>query len=198
MKINYILIFIIFYGCSSFNKNCINNNLTKNINDSVAKKLSFELCEIYGFDQGIRTEGLKLENKSIREMDSINFFRIITFIRKNGFPNEKLLGKENFSHECVVGASFAVLLHNPQRVVKNRDIFNFLIKEVDKGNMTKEYLALILDKYYLAKKGNNMRLFYGTQFGKPCFEDKKISDSLRKEIKLQPLKDNEYKKCNKL
>ena len=97
--------------------------------------------------------------------------------------------------ECVDLAAVAILLHNPHRVVKEDDVRNLLLQEVEKGNMKREFLAAVLDKYYWVKKGNNRRVYYGTQFGKPCIKDRAKSDSLRKAISLPPLKTEDFKNC---
>ncbi|AQX12497.1 hypothetical protein BAX94_01865 [Elizabethkingia meningoseptica] len=165
--------------------------------DKTQDNLSYELCQIYGFDQGIRDTVLTFNKRKVMpEIDSVNFVRIISFIRKNGFPNEKLLGKRNFSQECVESSAVAVLLHNPQRIVKDKNNFYLLLTEVNKGNMKRDFFATVLDKYYWAKKGNNRKVYYGTPFGKPCIEEKRVSDSLRKEIGLNPLDDSSYRKCS--
>ena len=97
--------------------------------------------------------------------------------------------------ECVDLAAVAILLHNPHRVAKEDEVRNLLLQEVEKGNMKREFLAAVLDKYYWSKKGNNRRVYYGTQFGKPCIKDRAKSDSLRKAISLPPLKTEDFKNC---
>jgi hypothetical protein len=164
--------------------------------------LALELCQIFGFDQGIRTSGLygsSIGTKKSMEMDSLNFIKIIDFIKQHGAPNKKNLG-ESYRGTCVQAAVGAVLLHNPQRIVKDKDSFYLLLNEVNKGNLKREGFAFVLDKYYVfqfLKKGIEKRGIYGTQWGKPCLEDRKISDSLRSEIGLPSLKDEDFNQCNK-
>ncbi|MGZ2369187.1 hypothetical protein ACXR6G_05335 [Ancylomarina sp. YFZ004] len=84
--------------------------------------LSFELALIYGSDQGIRDMKLitRKETGAIKlspYLDSINFFKILDFVKTHGMPSEKLLGKDNFSRECVQSAFVAVMLHNPHMLV---------------------------------------------------------------------------------
>lgn len=165
--------------------------------------LAFELCQIYGSDQGIRDMKL-LTSKSrvlafIPSLDSINFFKIMNFVETNGFPNRKLLGDSNYSHECVESAPIAVLLHTPHMLVNNKQYLNVFIEEVKKGNIKPQTLALILDKYYWVKKDEfgNRELLYGSQFGKPCFKNRKKSDSVRNDIGLPPLPDSMFIDCKK-
>ena len=160
--IKVLLLFVILYGCSAQSKRNSENNL------------AFELCEIYGIDQGIRQEGIVIDKKSNIKIDSLNFQRVINFINKNGYPNKDNIGTY-INEKCVKGAATVVLLHNPQHIVNNKENRDILIKEV--------------------KKGNNRRVYYGTQFGKPCIKDRAKSDSLRKTISLPPLKTEDFKTC---
>ena len=132
--------------------------------------------------------------KLIQSVDTFNFNRIIAFIQENGLPRKELLG-DNFKRECVQGAFIAVMLHNPHRLVNEKKYFDILLNEVKKGRLKKEYFATILDKYYWAKS-RTKDVMYGSQFGKPCLQHKEKTNELRKEIGLEPLKDNEFKKCD--
>lgn len=183
--IKVLLLFVVLYGCSAQSKRNSENNL------------AFELCAMYGLDQGIRNYDIKFNRSEIMpKIDSANFYRLITIIKENGYPNPKNVGKRNLKdQECVDLAAVAILLHNPHRVAKEDDVRNLLLQEVEKGNMKREFLAAILDKYYWSKKGNNRRVYYGTQFGKPCIKDRAKSDSLRKAISLPPLKTEDFKNC---
>ena len=180
--IKVLLLFVVLYGCSAQSKRTSKNSL------------AFELCEIYGIDQGIRQEGIVIDKKSNIKIDSLNFQRVINFINKNGYPNKDNIGTY-INEKCVQATATIVLLHNPQHIVKNKENRDILIKEVKKGNMKEETLLLIMDKYYWSKKGNNRRVYYGTQFGKPCIKDRAKSDSLRKAISLPPLKIEDFKNC---
>ena len=179
--IKVLLLFVVLYGCSAQSKRNSRNNL------------AFELCEIYGIDQGIRQEGIVIDKKSNIKIDSLNFQRVINFINKNGYPNKDNIGTY-INEKCVQAAAIVVLLHNPQHIVKNKEYRDLLIKEVKKGNMKEETLLLIMDKYYWhISKGK--KVYMGSKFGKPCIKDRAKSDSLRKAISLPPLKTEDFKNC---
>ena len=179
--IKVLLLFVVLYGCSAQSKRNSRNNL------------AFELCEIYGIDQGIRQEGIVIDKKSNIKIDSLNFQRVINFINKNGYPNKDNIGTY-INEKCVQATATVVLLHNPQHIVKNKENKDILIKEVKKGNMKEETLLLIMDKYYWhISKGK--KVYMGSKFGKPCIKDRAKSDSLRKAISLLPLKTEDFKNC---
>ncbi|MDO4726061.1 MAG: hypothetical protein Q4A56_02415 [Porphyromonadaceae bacterium] len=164
----------------------------KSVQDSIA----FELCQIFGLDQGIRQMNMGCGQSSIK-IDSVNFSKMIDIIDKYGFPCEKTLG-EYFRGECVTMAAIAVMLHNTHKMVKDRKIFNLLLREVNRGNLFAKVFATFLDKYYFMQTFDTVRkVYYGSQWGKPCIEDRAISDSLRNEIGLPPLKDEDFKDCSK-
>jgi len=179
--IKVLLLFVILYGCSAQSKRNSKNNL------------AFELCEIYGIDQGIRQEGIVIDKKSNIKIDSLNFQRVINFINKNGYPNKDNIGTY-INEKCVQATATIVLLHNPQQIVNNKEYRDILIKEVKKGNMKEETLLLIMDKYYWhISKGK--KVYMGSKFGKPCIKDRAKSDSLRNAISLPPLKTEDFKTC---
>ena len=179
--IKVLLLFVVLYGCSAQSKRNSENNL------------AFELCEIYGIDQGIRQEGIVIDKKSNIKIDSLNFQRVINFINKNGYPNKDNIGTY-INEKCVQAAAIVVLLHSPQHIVNNKENRDILIKEVKKGNMKEETLLLIMDKYYWhISKGK--KVYMGSKFGKPCIKDRAKSDSLRKAISLPPLKIEDFKNC---
>ena len=179
--IKALLLFVVLYGCSAQSKRNSKNNS------------AFELCEIYGIDQGIRQEGIVIDKKSNIKIDSLNFQRVMNFINKNGYPNKDNIGTY-INEKCVQAAAIVVLLHNPQQIVKNKEYRDLLIKEVKKGNMKEETLLLIMDKYYWhISKGK--KVYMGSKFGKPCIKDRAKSDSLRKTISLPPLKTEDFKTC---
>jgi len=179
--IKVLLLFVVLYGCSAQSKRNLRNNL------------AFELCEIYGIDQGIRQDGIVIDKKSNIKIDSLNFQRVMNFINKNGYPNKDNIGTY-INEKCVQATATIVLLHNPQHIVKNKENRDILIKEVKKGNMKEETLLLIMDKYYWhISKGK--KVYMGSKFGKPCIKDRAKSDSLRKAISLLPLKTEDFKNC---
>jgi hypothetical protein len=191
----YIILFILL-TLNSCKTNIIkieNSLTTEKIKDSLA----FELCQIYGLDQGIRNRKLSKPIKEQQSVDTLNFNRIVDFVKKNGFPTKKLIGDSNWANECVEAASGAVLFYNPHRLVNENEYFELFLSEVKKGNMTSEAFALILDKYYwtISKNKKNRRVFYGSQFGKPCIQTKEATNKARVEIGLSALKDDEFVDC---
>ena len=187
-----------FHNCNSVN----DKDQGKNKNRLKQDSLAFELCMIYGSDQGIRDMKLitRAETGAVKFspfLDSINFYKIIVFVKENGVPNKELLGEENYSNECVAGAFGAVLLHTSHMLINNKKYLNLFLEEVNKGNMKRETLALVLDKYYLIRRDEfgNRKLLYGSQFGKPCRKYRKKSDSVRVIIGLKPLPDSLFIDC---
>lgn len=192
-----LLIIIIISSCT-VKKRSFNGSQADLILKKKQDSLAFELCQIYGLDQGIRlSEGFPNKAKLSQNIDTFNFKKVVAFIKKNGYPTEKMLGKSNLSHECVEGALTAVLLHNPHRIVNENEYFEFFLAEVKKGNIKPSFFADILDKYYWTKSKNkeNRRVFYGSQFGKPCIQTKEATNKARVEIGLAILKDNEFVDC---
>lgn len=167
-------------------------------NDSKLKdSLAFELCQIYGFDQGIRDFSLDFNRREIMpKIDTLNFNRVVSFVEQNGFPTRKLLGNR-MDIECVGGAVIAVLLHNPHRLVNEQRYFDLFLNEVKNGNLPADFFATILDKYYWAHSKNKetRRVFYGSQFGKPCIQTKEATNLARLEIGLDALKDEDFVDC---
>lgn len=199
MKIYKFILYIslTIFSCS---KNITENKLS-NQNKHIQDSLAFELCRIYGSDQGIRD--IKLLKKRVGalkfspHLDSINFYKILNFTKNYGYPNRNLLGEDNFSYECVQAAAGAVLLHTPYMLVNNKEYLDMFLNEVEKGHMKRETLALILDKYYLIRRDEygNRKLLYGSQFGKPCKMYRRQSDSVRAIIGLKPLPDSLFINC---
>jgi hypothetical protein len=160
--------------------------------------LAFELCQIYGLDQGIRlSEGFPNKMNLVTVVDTFNFDRVISFIERNGFPTKRLLGEKNSKNECVKGAAVAVLLHNPHRLVNEKKYFDILLNEVKIDNLPPDFFATILDKYYWinSKNKETRRVFYGSQFGKPCIQTKEATNKARIEIGLAALEDDGFVDC---
>lgn len=165
----------------------------KGLQDSLA----FELCQLYGLDQGVRSplaEGKRISWQAIQYSDTIAFNKLLVFVKDNGFPREEILG-ENYTRECVQAAAGAVLLHNPHMLINNKEYKNIFINEVRKGNLPADFLATVLDKYYWVKKANDHKVLYGSQFGMPCKDIKEETNRARKEIGLPPLADSLFKDC---
>lgn len=194
----FFLISIIVTSCSKK----YSKQKSHAINETTFKQdsLAFELCKIYGFDQGIRDYHLNVDRRELMpKIDSLSFDRIVTFLQKNGYPNEALVGEKNLKQECVVAAFTAVLLHNPHRLVNEQKYFDLFLNEVKKGSIDASFFATILDKYYWAKSKNKKtrRVFYGSQFGKPCIQTKVETNQARMEIGLAPLEDDGFVDCGK-
>lgn len=165
----------------------------QNIQDSIA----LELCQIFGLDQGIRQRNIGCGGGGMLKIDSTNFIKMIDIIDKYGFPSKNTLG-EYFRGECVRMAAVAVMLHNPHKIAKEKKILNLLVREYKKGNLTERLLYSFIDKYYFMKTfDTTKKVYYGPSFwGNPCIEDRAISDSLRREIGLPPLKEEDFKDCS--
>jgi len=107
-----------------------NNEISYPTSEKIERQdsLAFELAQIYGLNQGMRTsKGFNNKMRLIQCVDSSNFYRIFEFIKTHGMPSEKLLGKKNHKRECVPSAFFAVMLHNPHMLVNNEEYLNFFI-----------------------------------------------------------------------
>lgn len=133
MRLFIFLVLFSVYGCSS------SSQLKKSEQEHTVKQnqikdsLAFELCQIYGSDQGIRDFSLKFDKgEAMLALDTLNFNKVVAFVTANGFPTHKLLGIENFDKECVALAVPAVLLHNPNRLVKEKKYFDLFFNEVKK------------------------------------------------------------------
>lgn len=167
---------------------------TKNIPQetiSFQDSIALELAGIYGLDQGIHHVNYSFPGEGT--IDSINYYRIRDFIKKYGYPTKELLGKYA-GEEKVIGAFTAVLLHNPYRYYRGKEDYNLFLNEVKKGNLPPEYFATYLDRYYAQITGFK-QVMYGSQMGIPCECTKEKTNLWRKEIGLEPLKDEEFKQC---
>lgn len=205
-KIFYLLTFLFIFQLLF---SCISSkplNTIKIDNTFKQDSLAFELCQIYGFDQGIRQgfskfegkpKGLHMDWSLIHAVDTVNFNKIVQFVKKNGFPRKEILGENYNNFECVGATAHAVLLHNPHRLINEKEYFNLFFAEVEKGNLQMDNFILFLDKYYVIRRDSlgNRKLLYGSQFGKPCLKYRKKSDSVRAEIGLPPLHDSMFIKC---
>lgn len=188
---------ILINSCSS---KVFEKKEAKQLENSIKDSLSNELCMLYGLDQGVRhLQDFNNKTQVIHKVDSINFDKIISFIKVNGYPSSKKLGENYNKFECVELSATAILLHNPKRIIENKQNFDLLVSEYKNGNLTEKNLLNFLDKYYWLKKdslGNRM-LLYGSDFGKPCIIYRELSNEARKEIGLKPLNDSLFNKnCN--
>lgn len=172
---------------------------SQNINKD---SLAFELCQIYASDQSIRN--IELTKSFQKEMsvivgvlDSINFEKVIAVISKYGFPSEHILGGY-IAFECVAGAVTAVLLHCPHRLLE-ANVYNLLKREVIRGNLSAQSLAVYLDKYYVTYEKRslfNSPFKEWTKAKGVCLRDKEDSEKVRRDIGLEPLADSIYIDCD--
>lgn len=198
MRLFVFLVLLSVYGCSSSSQLKKSDQEYTVKQNQIKDSLAFELCQIYGSDQGIRDFSLKFDKgEAMLALDTLNFNKVVAFVTANGFPTHKLLGIENFDKECVALAVPAVLLHNPNRLVKEKKYFDLFLNEVKKNNLDASYFATILDKYYwvYSKNKETRRVFYGSQFGKPCIQTKDATNKARIEIGLRPLEDDGFLDC---
>lgn len=191
-----VLLATLIFGCASKHTSTTKSGISKQAfkQDSLA----FELCKMYGFDQGIRDRKLTFNKRELMpRVDSISFGRLVDFVKINGYPTENLLGKRNMSQECVQSAAVAILLHNPHRLVNEKTYFDMFLKEVKNGNIDSNFFASIIDKYYWINSPNKKqrRVFYGSDFGTPCIQTKEDTNKARLEIGLLPLNDSEFVDC---
>ncbi|MEZ0006862.1 hypothetical protein ABH942_002240 [Flavobacterium sp. 28YEA47A] len=194
--LSFVIVSSLIFSCSR--KHTTKTNIPISENTFKQDSLAFELCKMYGFDQGIRDNKLSFNKKELMpKIDSTNFANMVDFIIKNGYPTEALLGERNMKHECVEAAVVAILLHNPHRLVNEKVYFDLFLKEVNKGNIDNAFFASVLDKYYWLNSTNKKqrRVFYGSQFGKPCIQTKEATNKARIEIGLKPLNEDEFIDC---
>jgi len=184
-----VILFFLF-SCNSAEK-----SITETKNSGVLShqdSLAIQLIELYGSDQIARRN-----NRIFVGLDTINFKLLVDFVKAYGYPSEDLLGKYLYRIEQVQATAGAILLHNPHRLVNEKKYLNLFLQEVENGNMNREALALILDKYYWVRRdeNGNRKVLYGTQFGKPCLKYRKKSNSVRAIIGLKALSDAAFMNC---
>lgn len=183
-------------------------------NTRLQDSIALELAEIYILDQTVRPKPWEKErilNKissemepeswktMVRSIDSMHFAKLIGIIDKYGFPSKQTLG-DIYKHEKVSNASLVVLLHNPKRLYEER-VYTLLKREVEAGRLSNKTLADYLDKYHVWYEERSL---YDSQFkgalpeGKRgvLITDKHLSDSLRMNIGLPPLKIDEFIDCS--
>jgi hypothetical protein len=201
-KTTFLLVTLVFLlGVASCKSVVISQQQTTEVNLATQRKqdsLAFELCQIYGSDQGIRDSRIRYNKREIMpKVDTLSFIKIVNFVIINGYPTEKLLGEKNASHDCVALALTAILLHNPHRLVNEQKYYDLFFNEVKKGNLDSEFFASVLDKYYWvhSKNKTTRRVFYGSQFGKPCIQTKEATNKARIEIGLEVLADTGFVDC---
>lgn len=193
-KLLFLSILLLSFACTENKKPSISEEST--VNQQLIDSIAYELCTMYGLDQGIRNEGTFILSKreDILKIDSINFAKLVRIVKEFGYPNKAFFGKEHIPHECVELSSMAIMLHNPHKIIHDQALFDLFLDEVNKGNLSREFFATILDKYYWSKSRGE-RVMYGSSFGVPCIDTKDETNRLRMEIGLEPLKEEEFKDC---
>ena len=155
--------------------------------------IAITLAEIGALDQGIRdNSNLYFANTRAFNLhtDSLCFSKAIWLFEHYGYISE--LGKYNVSFGYLLEALPAVLLHNPQRLIEPQT-YDLLKREVEAGRLPAEFVATLLDKYYVMKE---KRTLYFSGFRKwlqqpyPQKKDQALSDSLRQDLGLPVLPDS--------
>ncbi len=179
-----------------FSANIYGQELTTSQQDSLA----FELCQLYAIDQTIRnSDYMEILKERIIKFDSLNFDKFISFVKKNGFPNKKMVGEKNWEQQCVSSTGFIYLVHNPTKIAK--EYYDLFMSEVNKGNLSPLMFSYALDRHYVSTEG---RSYYDTPYkawtsaSGVCLQDKAKSDSLRIGIGLPPLPESECIDCSKI
>jgi len=191
-----LILSIIFslFACTENRKPVFSEESTAN--QHLLDSIAYELCTMYGLDQGIRDRKVwgEINKTTARNIDSLNFAKLVSIVQEFGYPNENILGDRYKAHSCVIMSSSAIMLHNPHKIIHDQALFDLFLDEVNKGNLSREFFATILDKYYWFKSRGE-HVMYGSSFGIPCIDTKDETNRLRKEIGLKPLKDEEFKDC---
>jgi hypothetical protein len=181
--------------------NCFAQEISSTISDSLQRSLAFELLQIFALDQGVRHSHVRTHypeesTKIMLAIDSINFTRFIDIVKKYGFPSRSLLGNHG-ADKNVRMTGVVILLHNPRRLVEEREIYHLLRNEVIEGRLNVDLLVEALDKYYVIY---HKKSIYNSQFKSwptlpvkgVSIVDKHLSDSLRMDIGLPPLTEDEF------
>ena len=114
--------------------------------------IAITLAEIRALDQGIRDNSnlYRTNSRAFKlHTDSLCFSKAIWLIEHYGYIND--LGKYNDSFGYLFEALPAVLLHNPQRLIEPQT-YDLLKREVEAGRLPAEFVATLLDKYYVMKE----------------------------------------------
>ncbi len=173
---------------------------TVSLPDSIQENLAFELAQIYALDQGMRNQHIIMNYREEWEkvtpaIDSLNFVRFVEIVKQYGYPNRKLLGKYG-SKKSVSTAGIVILLHNPKLLVEP-EMYQLFRNEVQEGRLSASLFAEALDKYYVFFEGKSLYNSQFTNYPKlrvngVCITDKELSDSLRLDIGLPPLAEDEF------
>lgn len=186
-----LLLFLLVVSCSV---NRTNQEQIAVETMSHVDSIAFQLFEIWALDQGIRNRDVfDAKSKVVAAVDSLCFVKSVDFIKKNGWPTKRMLGKYS-NYEAVDGALFPVMLHEPRRM-NELEIHEMLINEVKDGHLSAQACALFFDKYWVVCHKKSM---YNTAFKAwtksrgVLLSDRQVSDSLMREIGLDVLPDSVF------
>lgn len=175
MKRHTILVILTLWSISIYGQQL--DNTTKD-------SLRIVICNMLSDDQKHRT--IDVVGKGQQELDSINFYKLITITEKFGYPDNSRIGDNG----CNVNP-FIILLHNPDRLIQTEN-YKLFINECKKGNISGWELGQALDRYYFHYYKKSM---YGCYGGKPCIDDIETVNKNRKDLGLKELKTDEFKTC---
>ena len=192
IKFTFTVIACLLTACAPV---ATNSNPQRKLDSEITRldSIAIILAEIRALDQGIRdNSSLYRANSRAFNLhtDSLCFSKAIWVIERYGYINN--LGKYNDSFRYLLEALPAVLLHNPHRLIEPYT-YNLLKREVEAGRLPAEFVATLLDKYYVMKE---KRTLYFSGFRKwlqqpyPQKRDQALSDSLRQDLGLPVLPDS--------
>lgn len=156
------------------------------------KELAIKLYYIYLKDQHVRGLGLKTKDESLNTIDQANLENVEEIILKYGWPTYKMVG------EMAARGAFLTILHSNTQV--QQKYFMLIFKAAQNNEATKEWIALLMDRISVQRKGVQV---FGTQVYQIKdslnrlgdiymyfpIQDEAIVDSLRKAFDMIPLKD---------
>ncbi len=173
----------------------VRKQITKKLNYPLAKELEFLVAR----DQHMRGRpgSYKVWGDTIRTLDVLNYDRLATIFKTNGFPDESLIGNENPRAEL----PYYVILRHWLGDSKDCQCEDFLKKAVLEGNFHAKYYAWIRDYEYSGRHKSvddfGVTLFYevdGKLYpDKPSEKQKVIINTNRASIGLESLDDYQQK-----
>lgn len=155
------------------------------IDGSTKDSIRTVICKMLSDDQKYRT--MNEVGKQQKELDSINFYKLMAITKKFGYPDKNRIGE----NDCDVNP-FLILLHNPERL-NEKENYDVFMSEYKKGNISGWELGQALDRYYVHYYKKSLYGIYGRD--KPCIEDIEIVNKNRRELGLKELKEDRFKTC---
>ena len=139
-----------------------------------------QMCEMYNNDQS------NYDNNTIRTAIFIeNFNWLIKTTKEIGFPNYNL-GRTSEERKCIGNFTSATLTHisqtNPHLLI-NIDIINLIKREINNGNINKQYFI------------DNLNYWYSGSV-KLCSNDIKKYEYALKAWGMEMIPKTKFKKCN--